>query len=469
LPENEENQVKAQQKMASEKQAMTGLLLFRTDSSSMKTTNQLNGWRRARTRRSHGGGALWTAFILMSCALSSLASPPWSPPVKLSRPTSNAESPSVAINDNGAMVAVWSQQDGVSYNVQAALNLSGGWTNGVNISAAGPSGMRPDVAVDNAGVAIAIWTDGTAIQAAKLLPSGNWSQPLLVSAVGNLATAPQIVVDGSGNATAMWVRTDISGITGLETADRPAGGSWSNPTVLATGTFSGFNLVANAAGDTAAIWNLGLFTANTVIYASDRPVGGVWSGSAVVAPGALSQGGAQIGIAANGDLTACWRTNIEIRVVDKPAGGNWSSSVTLCKNSAITGFPMLAKTSSGDDMVALLSLSGFNNQIRTSVRPTGSGWTPVELISSSSVSALDLHAGTTAGGSFVLSWADDNAFKFESTTRTATTPWTPRTLIGSGMLLDDFPTDLAVAGNTALGIWFGVPIQAKVASSPVSP
>lgn len=120
-------------------------------------------------------------------------------------------------------------------------------------------------------------------------------------------------------------------------------------------------------------------------------------------------------------------------------------------------------------MVALLSLSGFNNQIRTSVRSAGSGWTPVALLTGSEVSALDLHAETTPGGSFVLSWVDDNSFKFGSSTRTATTPWTPRTLIASGMLLNDFPTNLAVAGNTALAIWLGVPIQAKVASSPVSP
>jgi hypothetical protein len=119
-------------------------------------------------------------------------------------------------------------------------------------------------------------------------------------------------------------------------------------------------------------------------------------------------------------------------------------------------------------MVALLTLSGFNNQIRTSARPAGSGWTTVAALTPTGVSALDLHAETTPGGSFVLSWADDNAFKFQSARRTATTPWEP-SQIGSGMLLNDFPTNLAVAGNTALAIWLGVPIQAKVASSPVSP
>jgi hypothetical protein len=150
------------------------------------------------------------------------------------------------------MVAVWAQEQGVTYNVQAAVNLTGTWTHGVDISPPGPSGMRPDVAIDNTGVATAVWTDGRAIQASELLPSGNWSLPIAVSAVGNLAGAPQVVADAAGNVTAMWVRTDVSG-TGLETADRPAGSSWSNPTVLATGTFSGFDLVVNADGDTAVI------------------------------------------------------------------------------------------------------------------------------------------------------------------------------------------------------------------------
>ena len=189
-----------------------------------------------------------------------------------------------------------------------------------------------------------VGSDGTVFLSATVATGGNWSLNAFDPANGTLLRN-YFPSPGLG----MWVRIDVSG-TGLETADRPAGGSWSNPTVLATGTFSGFDLVVNATGDTAVIWNLGLFTANTAIYSSDRPAAGVWSPPSVVAPLALMQGGAQIGIAANGDLTACWRTNTEIRVADKPAGGNWSSSVTLCRNSAITGFPTLAKTPSGDDM-----------------------------------------------------------------------------------------------------------------------
>src|SRR5690242_12220714 len=86
--------------------------------------------RRACNRRSIGASTACVALIVLSSALASLAAPPWSQPVKLSRQTSNAESPSVAINNSGEMVGVWSQQQGVSYNVQAAVNLNGTWTHG---------------------------------------------------------------------------------------------------------------------------------------------------------------------------------------------------------------------------------------------------------------------------------------------------------------------------------------------------
>src|ERR1051326_759909 len=121
-----------------------------------------------RNSRSIGGVAVCTALLLLSSAVTSLAAPPWSAPVILSQPAPNAEAPSVAINDSGAMAAVWAQEQGVTYNVQGAVNLNGTWTQGVNLSPAGPSGMRPDVVIDNTGVVTAVWTNGTAIQAAEL-------------------------------------------------------------------------------------------------------------------------------------------------------------------------------------------------------------------------------------------------------------------------------------------------------------
>jgi hypothetical protein len=400
-----------------------------------------------------------TVFV----SASAMAAPPWSPPVKLSRPTVNAESPSVAASDTGKMAGVWANQQGSSFTVQASVNLSGTWTRGVNLG----SGFEPDIAIDNAGAVTAVWSTGNVIQASNLLPNGRWSPPVAVSDVGTLLRNPQVVADASGNVTAVWVRYDNNGSPGVEAANRPAGGNWSAPVLLASGAPDQLSLVANAAGHTAAIWS-SLISTSGGVYASDRPVGGTWSTSTVALP-AYRQGGSSIGIDANGNLTACWRTNTEIRVADKPASGSWGGAVTVYTDNAVSDYPVIAKTPSGDNMVALVTYvsngGGYNYQIRTSVRPAGGSWSGVTLLTSADEYDTQLHARTTPGGSFVLTWVNDNRLALESTTRTTTTAWSPVAVITRG----ESGADLAVAGNTAVALWLGSSYQAMVATLPVSP
>jgi hypothetical protein len=386
----------------------------------------------------------------------------WSAPVPLSRPAVNAESPSATINDDGQMVAVWARQQGTGFAVQASVNLTGTWTQAVNLAA----GSEPDVAIDNSGVATAVWSSGTAIQSSRLLPSGSWSRPVAISTIGTLARSPQVVADAAGNLTALWVRYDSGGLPGVETANRPVGGNWSAPALLSPGAPDEVNLVINANGDAAAIWSS--FVSNAAVVSAERPFGGTWSIN-TVAPPAYRQGGATIGIDASGNLTACWRTYTEIRVADKHAGATWGPPITVYANNAVSDLPVMAKTASGDDMVALITYvfngGGYNYQIRTSVRPAGGSWGPVTVLTNKNEYDTQLHAGTTTGGSFVLTWANDNRTAFESSTCTAATSWAPLSVITTG----EFGTNLAVAGNTALAIWLGGSFQAMVSTLAVSP
>lgn len=363
------------------------------------------------------------------------------------------------------MAAIWSRQQGSTFNVEAAVNLNGTWTHGVILA----SGFEPNIAIDNTGVAMAVWSSGPTVQSSRLSANGRWNRPISVSQTGTLASIPRIVLDGSGNATAIWVRYDSSGAPNVETANCPAGGRWSTPITLAAGAPRTLNLVVNATGDVAAIWDIGSFVSSTTVYTSDRPFGGNWSTPYAVAPAAYRQGGGTLGIDSNGNLTACWRTNTEIRVADKPAGGVWSSFVTLYSDSAVSDYPITTKTAAGDDMVALITYisngGGYNYQIRTSLRPAGGSWTQPALLTSRNEYDTQLHAGTTGGGSFVLTWVDDNTLQVKSSTRTATTPWTPFVVVTTG----EFGTELAVAGNTALAIWLGGSFQAMVSTLAVSP
>src|SRR6185436_474845 len=145
---------------------------------------------------------------------------------------------------------------------------------------------------------------------------------------------------------------------------------WSAPQILATGAPRELMLVVSAKGDIGAIWNIGSFT-STSIYASVKSLGGDWSVPYNVAPPAYRQGGGKIGIAANGDVTACWRTNTEIRVASKPAGGAWGAAKTIHVNRALSDYPTLAVTPSGDTMAAWVTAvfvgGSYNYQISSSM------------------------------------------------------------------------------------------------------
>lgn len=413
--------------------------------------------------------AIAIAISLLLSPFTVMAAKPWIPPEILSGPASNAEFPRVDVNERGSLVAAWSREVGVTYNIQASVNLDKTWSPAATLSAAGQRGMELDAVIDDANVATVIWTDLTTIQASQLVPGGDWTSPVAVSALGRSASEPKIVVDQSGNLTAMWVRFDSNNMPVLETADKPSGGNWSAPVVLATGPFSGFSLAMNAAGDAAVIWNAGSFTGNTTIYASDRVFGGAWSTPAIVALSARSQGGAKIAIAANGDVTACWRLNTDILVADKVFGGTWADAATLFSSPTTTGFPEITKTPAGDDLVAFTILNGFNNRVGTSVRAAGGNWSTPEPLSSNQESALDIHVASTAGGSFLISYVDDNSFRIQTSARTASTRWAPVRPIAGGLLINDSPSDLAAQGNRAVAIWFGAFVQTMASSAPVSP
>ncbi len=398
------------------------------------------------------------------------AAAPWTPPVTLSAPATFAQAPSVALNDSGAMVAAWARQQGFTYTVQASVNTGGTWSPASDLSLPGQSAIGPAVAIDHNGVATAVWTTGTIIQYSTLIPGGNWNAPVAISDLGASVLSPQIVVDGAGNITAMWVRYDLGGMPAIETADRPVGGNWSGPLLLAVGAPTDFTLVSNAAGDTAAIWNIGSFVTSTAILVSTRSAGGNWDTPYIVAPAAYRQGGGRIGLAANGSITTCWRTSTEIRVADKPAGSNWSATKTIFNNLATSDYPTLAVTPIGDAMAAwityIFSGSGYNYQIRTSVRAAGSNkWSKGAILTGKKEYDLEVGAGASPGGSFVLTWIDSNRNQLKSSTRTAATAWTTPAIIANG----GADTDLAVAGNTALAIWMGGSFQATVSTLPVSP
>jgi hypothetical protein len=428
--------------------------------------------RQLTVRRLCRGAAFLTAIVVSTISTVTMrAEPPWSPPVTLSAPAINAHTPAVAASDTGTMVATWVRQEGSIYEVQASINKNGTWTQPVNLSRTGQSAFDSTVAIDRNGIATAVWSVGDTIQTSTYLPwarGSGWSTPVSLSEVGASAISPRIVADAAGNVTAMWVRYNVNGVPGVETASRTALGKWSAPKLLAPGAPRDLTLVTNAGGDAAAIWETGAFTSNTTIYVSTKPRfsgwPGGWSAPYVIAPLAYRQGGGRIGIAANGDVTACWRTNTDIRVADKPAHGNWGSPNVVYSDRALSAYPTLAVTPSGDVMAAWITYvwtgGSYNYQIGTSVRPAGGVWGAPALLTASSEYDSELNAATTNSGACVLTWVDINSGLHKSATWSIKKGWYDLLTIASGS-----DTALAVGGDTALAIWMAGSFQANVSTA----
>ena len=112
-----------------------------------------------------------------------------------------------------------------------------------------------------------------------------WLPPLGISETGEHAGMPHVVLDAAGDATAVWERWDGED-TVVESAYRPAGGSWQAPTdlsqegeeVIQSGEDDAYSprLAVDAAGDTTVVWARSAGTNKILIQAVYRPAGGAW-------------------------------------------------------------------------------------------------------------------------------------------------------------------------------------------------
>jgi hypothetical protein len=313
----------------------------------------------------------------------------WSAPFRLFDDVDDAYgSLQIAVDPIGNTTAVWERHEGHSFVVQSATRPAGGsWSAPVNLSKPGAS--SPLVAVDPEGEATAVWVlerDGgnrSVVQSATRPAGGSWSAPVNLSPAGKDARSPQVVLDPQGGATAVW-EEENSGT--IKSASRPAEGSWSAPVNLSAAGEWAFapQVAVDARGNATAVWEGGPNgSRGSLIQSATRPAGGTWS-----APVNLSKLGrfaqdAQIAVDPPGDAIAIWaRSNGRDLVVQsamRPAGGSWSAPVDITAHHGQGGFyPRLVMDSSGN---ATAVWKGYDRNrhslaIQAARRPLGGDWSP---------------------------------------------------------------------------------------------
>jgi hypothetical protein len=142
----------------------------------------------------------------------------WSRAVSLSSASEGALSPELAVDPDGAAVALW-QEGGLSESlpippafVEASFRGStgGAWERPVRLSQRGKYLNGYSVGIDAHGDAVAVWSilsGKSRVEAAtRSVRTGRWSAPVSLKASPRMVGAPSVTVGPSGAAILVWQR-----------------------------------------------------------------------------------------------------------------------------------------------------------------------------------------------------------------------------------------------------------------------
>lgn len=283
----------------------------------------------------------------------------WSAPVTLS--AAGAGSALVAAGPEGNVTAVWilEREEGRRSVVQSATRSAGGsWSAPVTLSPPRKAARSPQIALDPQGGATAVWEEeySGAIESSTRSSGGIWSAPVTLSATGVRAAWPQVAVDPQGNATAIWAgkvfRSGRIQSSRIQTATRPAGGTWSAPVSISKPGHRHVQdpqIAVDPQGEATAIWQRSNGS-DLVVQGATRPAGGIWSAPVEITAG-HGQGGQHLRLVVDswGNATAIWEgydsshgTTFAIQGSKRPPGGAWSRPIDISRRTKGLGEPQIA-------------------------------------------------------------------------------------------------------------------------------
>jgi hypothetical protein len=282
------------------------------------------------------------------------------------------------------------------------------------------------------------------IESASRPAGGSWQAPVELSGPGHDASEPQVAVDSGGDAVAVWKRYDGTNQI-IEAASRPAGGSWQAPVDLsATGQNASEPQVAvDPSGDAVAVWK-GSDGTNQIIEAASRPTGGSWQAPVDISAIGQNASEPQVTVDPDGDGVAVWKgsdgANFIVEAASRPAGGSWQAPAAISAAGRNAIEPQVAVDPAGDAKAVWDLYDGANYIVEAASRPAGGdSWqAPVDL-SATGQNALEPQVAVDPGGDAVAVWEryDGADYIVQASTSPAGGSW-------------QAPVDLSATGQNAL-------------------
>jgi hypothetical protein len=356
--------------------------------------------------------------------------------------------------------------------ITAMPAFAGTWSSQVVL---GTNAYSGSVTLDAAGNMTAVWyqaqlPNGTAVNQiwASTAPFGHaWSTPINIS--GNIGVAsgnPLVRGSASGNVTAIYTSPTLGGTF----VDHPAGGSWGTP-----GSTNGVNqfYVSNDNGDQGLAWGAGATRVGagvTSIVVVQRPAGGSWSQPTTIVTGAHLNLDGTI-VTPNGSMAVVWESfnavcgsrvcntsNWVLHVSSRAPGGQWIDSGALLGPDAKQHFGQLAADGLGNLGVVSVSAGNIVSLVRH-----GSSWTaPAVVVSTTNLVGLSsgsatqnrVYASDSSGHATVVGWGNAQLTNLVAVDGNLTTnTWGKVTTIsGSDQNPNYFDFAMSSSG-TAIAFW----------------
>lgn len=417
-----------------------------------------------KTQSSFAVAVVALCLALLAFAPAALAAPGWLTPTNLSAAGQNAAGTQVAMGPTGEAVAVWVRSNGLNTIAQVATKPTFGeaWSSPEDLSAPGQNATVPQIAIDSSGDAVAVWLRSNGanpiVQTASRPAGGSWSAPENLSTAGQEATVPQVAMDGAGDAVVVWVRSNGSNKI-VQAASRGAGGGvWSAPVDLSeVGQDAGNPQVAiDPAGDAVAVWERSN-GANTIIQAARRPSGGSWTVATDLSEPGLSATATQVAIDPEGEAVAVWNrvsgANTIIQSSSAPAGGSWSPALDISEAAPSTGAARVAMDADGEAVAVWRRSNGANTVIQGAGRPPGGSWsTPVTLSELGQNSNQPRVAVDPDGDAFVA-WTRAGALPAQVASRAAGGSWSTPVVISEAGATATQAQVAVDSGGDAVVVW----------------
>jgi hypothetical protein len=416
--------------------------------------------------------AATAAAVVMSSLCASapaVAAPGFAAPLhpsSLSTAGLQSRDPVAALDAAGNAVVVWDSYDGTHRSIFSSLHGPGGtWqTPPVVISTPGTEVNTPALAVTSAGEAIATWEvsgpepEQGSIQAAVLPPGASaWQAPVTISPVGpkHAAFDVRIAADGHGGAIALWTSQE-AGETGVESAFLPVGStSWQSPTVVPALVGAPQNAVVamDPAGNAVAAWD-GKEAGHQVIAVANRPAAtGVWGKAQVLSSTTEESIEPQVAADGTGRAIVVWEAQAKaVSLVRASIGsavtGGWSAAKQLSEGGERNQKPSLAMNAHGDGLAVWQSLDEAeeHGSIQSAAIAPGGGFQPDVRVSPEGEAGFEPQAVLDPQGNAVATW--QSTPEALSGVRGASRP--------SGSVGWQPPTALSETGTTNFGVQLGV-------------